>query len=125
MNNKNNKNYKKKNTFPLNLRLTTYIFSIILIKILYCYIILLCSTFSQGIRVWRIGYGALCGRTAIELIVADKVVHIHRKNRFGIELLTVVRQVKVMFPGQVIDVVRLQVRPVFHHVHLILYDKRR
>lgn len=79
--------------------------------------------FSQGIRVWRIGYGAFRWRTTIELIVAHEVIHIHQKNGFGVQLLAVVRQVEVMFPGYVVNVVWLQVRPIFHHVHLVLSDK--
>lgn len=111
-----------KNISPLNLRLTTYCYFISIIILNFR--IISCSAFSQGIRVWRVGYGAFCRRTAIELIVAHKVVHVYQKNRFGVQLLTVIRQVELVFLGQVVDVVRLQVRPVFHHVHLFLKDKK-
>lgn len=78
---------------------------ILLLALLYC--CNMCSAFSQGIRVWGVGYGALSWCATIELIVAHEVIHVHQKNGFGVQLLAVVRQIEVVFPGQVVDVVRL------------------
>jgi len=59
-------------------------------------------------------------RATIEFIVAHEIGRVHQENRFGVQLLTTVLQVEIVFSGQLADVVRLEVRPVFHRVRLIL-----
>lgn len=70
-------------------------------------------------------------RATVQLIVAHRVVQVDQENRLGVHLLTVVRRrrrrVRVVFrAGQIVVVVvvvvglRLEVRPVFDDVQLIL-----